>query len=134
MLERRLPLLLLLAALTGCEQVGELLELPNPQKEAAMAEAEGKAVGGACRQTGRSLEDCYALNPKARKSAVFAGWREMNDYMMQNNMEIVPSLVTRPNGPFSTPPPESTQAEPAGAAVQTAETVASGARRPRNGP
>ena len=134
MFERRLPLLLLLAALTGCEQVGELLELPNPQKEAAMAEAEGKAVGGACRQTGRSLEDCYALNPKARKSAVFAGWREMNDYMMQNNMEIVPSLVTRPNGPFS-PPPESTQAELTSAtAAPATEVVASGARRPRNGP
>lgn len=91
-----LTLLLLAPLLTGCEQLGELLELPNPQKEAAQAEAEGKAVGGACRQGGRSLEDCYALNPTALKAAVFTGWREMNDYMMQNNMEVVPPQIPHP--------------------------------------
>jgi len=91
-----IPLLLLVPLLSACEQMAELLELPNPQKVAALAEAEGKAVGGACRQGGRSLEDCYALNAGAQKAAVFAGWREMNDYMLQNNMEVVPSQLPRP--------------------------------------
>lgn len=89
----RLSPLLLLLLLAGCEQVGALLELPDPQKEAATIEAEGKAIGGACRHSGRALEDCYLMNPKAQKAAVFSGWREMNDYMMQNNMQTVPSRL-----------------------------------------
>ncbi len=93
---RRLLLVLLLPLLQGCEQMAELLELPNPQKEAEAAEAEGRAIGGACRHAGRALEDCYTLNPKALKSAVFAGWREMNDYMMANNIAEVPAQLTPP--------------------------------------
>lgn len=89
----RLTPLLLLLLLAGCDQLGALLELPDPQKEAATIEAEGKAIGGACRHSGRALEDCYAMNPKAQKAAVFSGWREMNDYMMQNNMQTVPSRL-----------------------------------------
>nr|WP_225433249.1 hypothetical protein [Thauera sedimentorum] len=86
--------------LLGCERLADLLELPDPQKEAMIAEAEGRAIGSACRQTGRSLEDCYALNPKAPKSAVFAGWREMNDYMMEHNLQEVPShLIPAPMKP-----------------------------------
>jgi hypothetical protein len=52
-------------------------------------ESDGKAVGGACRHAGRALEDCYALNRKADRAAVFAGWREMNDYMRENKIEVV---------------------------------------------
>ncbi|WP_114649746.1 hypothetical protein [Pseudothauera hydrothermalis] len=92
---RRLFPLLFLPMLLGCERLADLLELPDPQKEAMIAEAEGRAIGGACRQTGRSLEDCYALNPKAPKAAVFAGWREMNDYMMEHNLPEVPSQIVR---------------------------------------
>ena len=96
MLAKRLTPLLLLFSLAGCDQVAALLELPDPGKEAAAAEAEGKAIGSACRHTGRALEDCYALNAKAQKAAIFAGWREMNDYMMQNNMQTVPSQLGQP--------------------------------------
>lgn len=96
MLARRLFPLLLLLTLPACEQVSNALDLPDPKKTAAAAEAEGKAIGSACRHAGRSLEDCYALNPKAQKSAVFSGWREMNDYMMQHNLQTVPSLVANP--------------------------------------
>ena len=93
-LPRRLALLLLLLPLlAGCEQLAAQLGLPNPQKEAAAAESDGKAVGSACRHSGRALEDCYALNPGAAKAAVFAGWREMNDYMIQNKLEVVPSQL-----------------------------------------
>lgn len=80
--------------LLGCERLADLLELPDPQQEALVAEAEARAIGGACRQTGRSLEDCYTLNPDAPKSAVFAGWREMNDYMMEHSLPEVPSHLT----------------------------------------
>lgn len=90
---RFLILLALIPLTTGCDQLIELLELPNPAKEAALAEAEGQAIGSACRHAGRSLEDCYLLNPSAQKAAVFAGWRSMNDYMMENKLEVVPSQL-----------------------------------------
>ena len=64
---------------------------PHEDRVAAAArrEAEGKAIGGACRHAGRAIEDCYGLNRKADKAAVFAGWREMNDYMRENKVETV---------------------------------------------
>ena len=91
---RLLPLALALAAaLTGCDMLG----VESSSAVAARREAEGKAVGAACRHAGRALEDCYAMNKRADKAAVFAGWREMNDYMRENNMESVP--------PVNDPPP-----------------------------
>jgi hypothetical protein len=82
-----LPLLLLfLPLMTGCDQLSERLGMPNPAKILA----EGKAVGGACRHAGRGLEDCYQLNPRADKAAVYEGWKEMNEYMAKNNMQAVP--------------------------------------------
>lgn len=87
-------LLALLPLITGCEQIAELLEIPNPSREAARLESEGRAIGGACRHAGRSLEDCYTLNAGAEKAAVFAGWRDMNDYMMEHNLQVVPSRLT----------------------------------------
>ncbi len=91
------PLLLIAAALllAGCDQLG----LESSAVLAAKREAEGKAVGGACRHAGRAIEDCYALNRKADKSAVFAGWREMNDYMRENKIEAVaPAPPRAPDG------------------------------------
>ena len=74
------------AAVTGgCEQLG----IPDPAKVSAQAEAEGKAIGSACRHAGRAIEDCYTLNPGGHKAAIFAGWREMNDYMAENKIETV---------------------------------------------
>jgi hypothetical protein len=109
-------LLLLFPLLTGCEMVYDLLEIPDPKKVAARAEAEGKAIGSACRQAGRSIEDCYQVNPTALKSAVFAGWREMNDYMIENKMEVMPSSLPQPGAlPMlrRTPPPEPPAPAPA---------------------
>jgi hypothetical protein len=85
-----LPLAL---ALGGCDLFGgESSEVTAQRKE-----AEGKAVGGACRHAGRAIEDCFALNKRADKSAVFAGWREMNDYMRENKMDAVqPQLTPAP--------------------------------------
>jgi hypothetical protein len=80
-------LLLAVLALTtaGCDLFGG----EPAEALAARKEAEGKAVGGACRHAGRAIEDCFALNKRADKAAVFAGWREMNDYMRDNKVEAV---------------------------------------------
>ncbi|MDD5177042.1 MAG: hypothetical protein PHQ05_11540 [Sterolibacterium sp.] len=82
-MQSRLYLLLTLFALTACEQLG----LDDQAKIAAAREAEGRAIGNACRQTGRVLEECYALNPKYQKAAIFAGWRDMDGYMRENKIE-----------------------------------------------
>ena len=74
-------LMLACSMLMGCDVVTGALGIESPEKVAAMREAEGKAIGGACRHAGRAIEDCYALNKKAEKASVFAGWRDMNDYM-----------------------------------------------------
>lgn len=108
----RFPLSLiamLCAALTlaGCERLG----IADPVKEAAGKEADARAIGGACRHAGRALEDCYALNPEAGKAAVFAGWKEMSDYMRENKIEEVKPVIAR------TPPPKpATEAEASAAA------------------
>ncbi len=83
--------LVLIAAvfLSGCDALG----IDSPEKLAAVRDADGKAIGGACRHAGRAIEDCYALNKKADKAAVFAGWRDMNDYMRENKIEPVPSQL-----------------------------------------
>jgi hypothetical protein len=88
---RRLALpLSLLALLAGCEMLG----IESPEKTAAIREGEGKAVGSACRHANRAIEDCYALNPKAPKAAVFAGWREMDEYMRENKIDgVAPALA-----------------------------------------
>lgn len=85
------PLLTLLPLLAGCDMLG----LPNPAKEAAQIEAEAKAVGAACRHSGRSLEDCYALYPDQARAQVFAGWRDMQDYMAAGNLTAVPPTIER---------------------------------------
>jgi len=90
----RLALMLLLAALaSGCDQLG----IESSSDLAARREVDGKAVGGACRHAGRAIEDCYALNRKSERAAVYAGWREMNDYMRENKIEpVLPVLNSEP--------------------------------------
>lgn len=86
---RRHVLALLAAALpwlAGCDQLG----IESASQVAARREAEGKAIGGACRHAARSIEACYEQNKRADKAAVFAGWREMNDYMRENKIEALP--------------------------------------------
>lgn len=82
---RALKLLLLVCPvwLAGCD----LLGIEGASVVAARREADGKAIGGACRHAGRAIEDCFVMNRRAEKAAVFAGWREMNDYMAENKIE-----------------------------------------------
>ena len=87
---RRTISILLLATplwLTGCDQLG----IESPAVVAAKREGEGKAVGAGCRHAARSVEVCYELNKRADKAAVFAGWREMNDYMRENKIDAMPA-------------------------------------------
>jgi hypothetical protein len=72
--------------LAGCD----LLGIEGAAVVAERKAAEGKAVGAACRHAGRAIEDCYLLNKKAEKAAIYAGWREMDDYMRENKLEPVP--------------------------------------------
>jgi hypothetical protein len=101
--------LLLAAALlvAGCDMLG----IESAQALAERKEADGKAVGGACRHAGRALEDCYALNRRADKAAVFAGWREMNDYMRENKIDsVAPQLNAGTE--LAAKPPAAEAAEP----------------------
>ncbi len=87
-MRRLAPLLLTLslAGLVGCDQLG----IESATQAAARREAEGKAIGAGCRHAARSVEACYAQNKKADKASVFAGWKEMNEYMAENKIEAVP--------------------------------------------
>ena len=86
------------ALLSGCDMLG----IESPEKVAAAKEAEGRAVGGACRHAGRAIEDCYALNRRTDKAAIFAGWRDMNDYMRENKIEPVAPVVVAQVAPKPT--------------------------------
>jgi hypothetical protein len=93
---RPLPTLAAALALTSLLAGCDLFGGEPAEAVAARKEAEGKAVGGACRHAGRAIEDCFALNKRADKAAIFAGWREMNDYMRDNKVESVAPQATPP--------------------------------------
>lgn len=97
--------------LAGCDQLG----IETPQKAIERQLAEAKAIGGACRHAMRAIEDCYTLNPKADKSAVFAGWREMDEYMRENKLEGIAPVVPRPApqaaSKASAPPPDDSDSD-----------------------
>lgn len=81
---RYLPVLLALL-LAGCEQIG----IEDPAKMDARRDGEARAIGAACRHSGRALEECYAVNPRALKASVFAGWRDMDGYMRENKIDTM---------------------------------------------
>ena len=96
------PLLLasaLVLVLPGCDQLQN--QLNKPARDA-------KATGAGCRLSGRSLEDCYKRNPRAARAEVYAGWKEMNDYMEKQKLEEM------------APPPDDPKPEPAAEAEEDA--------------
>jgi len=128
---RRALIAIVLASslLAGCDMLGGALGIESPEKVAAAREAEGKAIGGACRNAARAIEDCFALNRKADKAAVFAGWREMNDYMRENKIDpVAPQVVTKVAGAKAAAEPEEA-AEPRAATTKPA--AKSDAAKPR---
>lgn len=111
----RHPLLLLVSSLllTACD-------LPFLADEQAIyeakREAEGKAIGGACRHSARALEECYERNTKVSKAAIFAGWRDMDGYMRENNIPAVAAEAPEPIARESAKPEEKQKAAEAPAA------------------
>lgn len=92
---RALLLLPLVFSLSGCNWFNHVTGLSKDSD---------KAIGAACRQTGRSLEECYLRNPDADRAQVFSGWREMHEYMVKQQL------------PTMSPPPDPKPA-PASAAA-----------------
>ena len=136
---RRHALVVLLfgsSLLAGCDMLGGALGIESPEKTAAAREADGKAIGSACRHAGRAIEDCYALNKKAEKASVFAGWRDMNDYMRENKIDpVAPQLGTQVAGvkPAAERGAEGGADKRVEADKPTAKPEAAGLPRPRNG-
>lgn len=91
--------LTLIFSLTACDQLQRQLLGEDPAAKTARQEAEGKAVGGACRHSGRAIEDCYAIYHWLQKAAIFAGWQEMDSYMRTNSIESVEPQLPPPQPP-----------------------------------
>lgn len=91
-LSRNLLIVLPALLLAGCDLLGL-----GPDPRIAQREADAKAIGGACRHGMRSIEDCYTLNKGIAKAAIYAGWREMDEYMRENKLEgIRPEIQPTP--------------------------------------
>lgn len=97
--------------LAGCDQVNDLL---NKQKDI------GKAVGAACRHGGRSLEDCYNRNSRVSQTDIYAGWKEMNEYMQAKKLDIVPPPTDVPT-PTAAPAPVHAETDASAAAEKPKE-------------
>ena len=95
--------------LTACDKIPGL----GPDPRIAQREEEAKAIGGACRHALRGLEDCYTLNPKAPMAQVFAGWKDMDAYMRENNIQGSPSVLGKVDKPERTEKPADIETETA---------------------
>jgi hypothetical protein len=84
LIQLRLSVMAAALLLAGCEVPGM-----GPDPKIALRQADGKAIGAACRHALRGIEDCYGLNEKALKTSVFEGWKEMDQYMRDNKIEGV---------------------------------------------
>lgn len=73
--------------LAGCDALG----VESASQITAKKDAEGRAIGSACRHAVRSIEDCFGGYPRAGKAAVFAGWKEMDEYMRENAIVGMPA-------------------------------------------
>jgi hypothetical protein len=97
-----LGLILATSTLVGCDALG----VETATQINAKRDAEARAVGSACRYALRGIEDCFATNTRAGKAAVFEGWKEMDQYMRDNQMIGMPAdggvskpdAATEPNG------------------------------------
>jgi hypothetical protein len=81
-MSRHLLIIFMALLLSACDMLGL-----GPDPRIAQKEADAKAVGAACRNGLRSIEDCYALNKGVNKAFIYAGWLEMDAYMRENKLE-----------------------------------------------
>jgi hypothetical protein len=84
---RALFIAALALGVSGCDYVGGMFA-PKPLEQ---QREEGQALGAGCRQAGQSLEDCYTRNPNSLKAGIYAGWKEMHEYMAAMNIETAKS-------------------------------------------
>jgi hypothetical protein len=114
----RIPLIAVVLAvlLSGCDAIQQQMGIETAAKM-AHDDADGRAVGGACRQSGRAIEDCYAIYSWLPRASIYEGWRDMDAYMRENKLEtIVPQLPpVAPPGPRkkTKPPSNETNTEKA---------------------
>ncbi|WP_211317523.1 hypothetical protein [Sphaerotilus hippei] len=121
--------------LGGCDVLG----IESGSAAAERKEAEGKAIGSACRHALRAIEDCYTLNRKVPKAAIYTGWREMDEYMRENKLEGIVPVVPRetpkpPPAPASAPAADAADAHGAEADSAHADKAEADAEEtPRKG-
>lgn len=123
MLALALPLLLSLA---GCDIPGL-----GPDPRIAQRDAEARAVGGACRYALRGIEDCYRLNDKASKAQVFAGWKDMDQYMRDNKVNGIPANLAQASPPSPTAA-SGAEADTEASIDQASEKLIAGSRTRRS--
>ncbi len=111
-------------ALNACDQIGQKLGLEDPAKKEARMEPEAKAVGSACRQSGRAIEDCYSIYGWLPKAGIYAGWREMDEYMRENKLETVAPQLPPPEPPGARKKAKKDSTEAASASEAKAESKA----------
>ncbi|MCB8746435.1 hypothetical protein LHU53_05900 [Rhodoferax sp. U2-2l] len=114
-LSRHWLLLAVAVLLSACDLLGL-----GPDPRIAQREADAKAIGAACRNGLRGIEDCYALNKGVNKAAIYAGWLEMDAYMRENKLEGQRAEIA---------PPGAAPAAPAEEVVEEAEPKAKAAAR-----
>ncbi len=113
MIKRFLLLAFILLTATACDQVNQKLGLEDPAKKEAAQQAEGKAVGSACRQSGRAIEDCYSIYNWLPKAPIYEGWKEMDAYMRDNQLETVAPQLPPPESPAAAKKRKKAEAEAA---------------------
>lgn len=92
-------ILLIALSLSGCDQISQRLGLEDPGAKEARLENDAKAVGSACRHSGRAIEDCYSIYSWLPRAGIFAGWKEMDAYMRENQLETIAPQLPPPEPP-----------------------------------
>lgn len=110
----------LLLNLSACDMIQQQMGIENQAAKEARADADGKAVGGACRQSGRAIEDCYAIYSWLPRASVYEGWRDMDAYMRDNKLETVEPQLP----PVAAPVTPGAKKKAAAAAAATAAAAA----------
>ena len=106
----------LLLNLSACDMIQQQMGIENQAAKEARADADGKAVGGACRQSGRAIEDCYAIYSWLPRASVYEGWRDMDAYMRDNKLETVEPQLP----PVAAPVPPGTKKKKAATPAEAA--------------
>ena len=101
--------------LSACDMIQQQMGIENQAAKEARADADGKAVGGACRQSGRAIEDCYSIYSWLPKASIYEGWRDMDAYMRDNKLETVEPQLP----PVAAPVPPGTKKKKAAEAAPT---------------